>query len=90
MLWGDFAFWNLPYKKHTIRIDDNVLINKVEELLMPRKKREWYPGACYHVMGRGNRHCAIFIEKDDYFLFMKLLDFVKTRYTAFEVNKSLG
>ena len=48
--------------------------------MMPREKREWYPGACYHVMGRGNRHCAIFNEKDDYFLFMKLLDSVQTRY----------
>ena len=22
---------------------------------MGRQKREWYPGACYHVMGRGIR-----------------------------------
>ena len=27
---------------------------------MARKKREWYPGAIYHVMSRGNRQKAIF------------------------------
>ena len=46
---------------------------------MPRRKREWYEGACYHVMGRGNRHCAIFKEKEDYQLFLMLLAKVKER-----------
>ena len=47
---------------------------------MPRRKREWYEGACYHVMGRGNRHCAIFKEKEDYLLFLMLLAKVRERY----------
>lgn len=52
---------------------------------MPRKKREWFPGACYHVMGRGNRHCAIFHEHDDYLMFMKILGSVQVKY-PFVVN----
>ena len=47
---------------------------------MPRKKREWYEGACYHVMGRGNRHCVIFKNEDDYITFIRLLASVKERY----------
>ena len=47
---------------------------------MPRKKREWYEGASYHVMGRGNRKCTIFKDREDYALFMKLLSQVKERY----------
>jgi REP element-mobilizing transposase RayT len=47
---------------------------------MARKKREWYEGACYHVMGRGNRKCAIFKEREDYTLFMILLCSVKERF----------
>ena len=37
---------------------------------MARKKRTWYNGACYHVMGRGNRRSAIFKSSDDYFVFL--------------------
>ncbi len=47
---------------------------------MARKKRVWYEGACYHVMGRGNRRCAIFKEKDDYDLFQEILRQVQVRY----------
>ena len=47
---------------------------------MSRKKRIWYEGACYHIMGRGNRRGVIFREKDDYMLFMMLLKHVKKRY----------
>jgi len=47
---------------------------------MPRKKREWYEGACYHVMGRGNRHCAIYKDKEDYVTFLNLVASVKARY----------
>ena len=47
---------------------------------MPRKKRIWYSGACYHLMGRGNRHCAIFQEKEDYIIFLHLLYAIRERY----------
>ena len=38
---------------------------------MARKKRQWYPGATYHVMSRGNRRNAIFKEKYDYVTFLE-------------------
>ena len=37
---------------------------------MPRKKRDWYPGATYHVMCRGIRRMAIFREEEDYEMFL--------------------
>lgn len=37
---------------------------------VPRPKREWYPGATYHVMSRGNRRMAIFKDRYDYLNFM--------------------
>jgi putative transposase len=33
---------------------------------MPRKKREWFEGATYHLTARGNRKEDIFREKRDY------------------------
>ena len=30
---------------------------------MARQKREWYPGAVYHVMSRGNRRLALFKDE---------------------------
>ena len=30
---------------------------------MSRKKREWYPGAIYHVMSRGNKRTVLFKNK---------------------------
>ena len=36
---------------------------------MARQKREWYPGATYHVMSRGNRSLVLYKDEDDrYFL----------------------
>ena len=32
---------------------------------MSRKKREWYPGAIYHVMSRGNRRGALYKDDED-------------------------
>ena len=52
---------------------------------MGRKKRVWYEGACYHVMARGNRRGAIFKEKDDYSIFLKLLSQIKIRF-PFELH----
>lgn len=50
-----------------------------------RKKREWYPGAKYHIMFRGVRKHILFQEEDDYHTFMKILELVKQRY-SFELN----
>ena len=47
---------------------------------MPRKKRIWYEGACYHVMGRGIRRKALFKTAEDYKLFYTLLREVQDRY----------
>lgn len=47
---------------------------------MPRKQRVWYEGACYHVMGRGNRRNAIFREEDDYRLFISILRKVREKH----------
>ena len=47
---------------------------------MPRKKREWYPGATYHIMSRGNRRGTIFKEKTDHLDFLNAIGDVKERY----------
>jgi len=47
---------------------------------MARKKREWYPGATYHVMSRGNRRGAIFSEHGDYLFFLELIAKIMERY----------
>ena len=41
---------------------------------MCRKKREWYPGAMYHVMSRGNRRTVLFKEKADYLRFLECVE----------------
>ena len=46
---------------------------------MGRQKRIWYEGAVYHVMGRGNRHTAIYRNEDDYKLFMMLLSDIQEK-----------
>lgn len=48
---------------------------------MSRNHREWYEGASYHVMARGNRRAAIFESKDDYFIFMRILEETKKKYS---------
>ena len=40
---------------------------------MSRKKREWYPGATYHVMSRGNRRGALFKDRGDHLEFMQCI-----------------
>ena len=47
---------------------------------MARKKREWYPGATYHVMSRGNRRGAIFTEQGDYLYFLEHIAKIMERY----------
>ncbi len=52
----------------------------LERSSVARKKREWYPGAIYHVMSRGNRHQKIFADITDFEFFLMLLGDVRKRY----------
>ena len=47
---------------------------------MSRPKRIWYEGACFHVMGRGNRRGIIFKEEEDYYLFLNMLSIVQDKF----------
>ena len=47
---------------------------------MPRKKREWYPGAIYHVMNRGNRRTDLFFCDQDYEMYLKFLEVSVKRF----------
>ena len=46
---------------------------------MARKKREWYEGASYHIMARGNRRSAIFRDPEDYQVLLKMMETVKDK-----------
>lgn len=37
---------------------------------MVTKKRPWFPGACYHITNRGNNKQKIFLDDDDYKMYM--------------------
>ncbi|MDQ0254549.1 REP element-mobilizing transposase RayT [Evansella vedderi] len=41
---------------------------------MPVRKRQWYPGAIYHVINRGIRKTPIFLCEEDYNKFYSILD----------------
>lgn len=47
---------------------------------MSRKKREWYPGATYHVMSRGNRRTSLYKDKSDYLRFLECVSSAKQQY----------
>ena len=47
--------------------------------MIARKKREWYPGAIYHIMGRGNRRQNIYEDKTDYQYFLALLSDIQKK-----------
>lgn len=47
---------------------------------MPRPKREWYPGATYHVMSRGNRRLILYKDEDDYLTFLESIMKTKEKY----------
>ena len=40
---------------------------------MPKKKREWYPGAVYHIMCRGNRRSDLFRDEEDFLVYLSIL-----------------
>ena len=56
--------------KKSIRVDDG----------MARKQRKWYEGACYHIMGRGNRRSAIYRSDEDYKIFLMQVREVQDQY----------
>jgi len=41
---------------------------------MGRKKLEWYPGAMYHVIARGNRRSDIFKEEVDFEFYLRCME----------------
>lgn len=41
---------------------------------MTTKKKIWYPGAIYHVIDRGNRKDVIFIDKEDFKVYLNILE----------------
>lgn len=47
---------------------------------MPRQKREWYPGATYHVMSRGNRRLVLYKDSDDYLTFLESICKTREKY----------
>ena len=47
---------------------------------MSRKLREWYKGACYHLMARGNRRSALFKSDVDYRVFLMQLVQIQEKY----------
>lgn len=46
---------------------------------MARKKREWYAGARYHIMCRGNHRNDLFLDKKDYEVYLNILKYVKKK-----------
>jgi len=54
---------------------------------MSRPLRIQYPGAWYHVMNRGRRGESVFLDKQDYSMFVELLkevvDMYKVRVAAY-------
>jgi len=44
---------------------------------MARKLRIWYTGAIYHVMCRGNHKKDIFLDSEDYQVYLKIVKRLK-------------
>ena len=51
-----------------------------KEVIKISKKRIRYPGAIYHIMGRGNRHMDIFTDEEDREYFLALLEDINGKY----------
>lgn len=49
-------------------------------IFIPRKRRNWYPGAIYHVVVRGNHKDDIFMNRNDYLQYMKYLNETNEKY----------
>jgi len=51
---------------------------------MPRKLREWVPGATYHIMCRGNHRAEIYRDDEDRQVYLTILKDTLKKY-PFEV-----
>ncbi len=49
------------------------------EAIGTRRRRIWYPGATYHITSRGIRKSVIFVEQDDYKIFMLILQYTQEK-----------
>jgi putative transposase len=47
---------------------------------LPRKQRNWFPGAKYHITSRGIRKSTLFYDPGDYQVYLKLLRETKKKY----------
>ena len=46
---------------------------------MARAKREWFPGARYHIICRGNHRNDLFKDEKDYQVYLNILKYVKKK-----------
>ncbi|MDT8858873.1 transposase [Alkalihalobacillus sp. MEB130] len=46
---------------------------------MGRKRRDWLPHAFYHIVSRGNRRDALFLDSSDFVVFLQILEKVYER-----------
>jgi REP element-mobilizing transposase RayT len=65
-----------------------ILVKTIDwRIFMPRKKREWYPQATYHVTARGNRKSDIFVDDKDYKMYMncmkEALDYYENKFIIY-------
>ena len=65
---------SLRKKAVDVIINDNIIIS------MGRKERIWYPGAVFHIMSRENYRQNIFRDKEDYQVFLQLVEDAMKRY----------
>lgn len=49
--------------------------------IMARPLRVSFPGACYHIMARGNAKALMFLDAEDYRRFLSLVDEVASRFS---------
>lgn len=47
---------------------------------MSRKHRIWYPGAIYHITARGNRRVPLFELREDYLMYLELIQQTKLQF----------
>ncbi|WP_179298892.1 transposase [Evansella halocellulosilytica] len=52
---------------------------------MPRRNRQWFPGAIYHIISRGNRKAPIFLHPDDVHAFQTFINDASIR-TPFNLH----
>ena len=56
---------------------------------MPRKQREWFPGAAYHIMCRGNHRSEIYRDDDDRQVYLAVLKETLEKYPFYLLSYCL-